>query len=129
MRHDAIKIELKRIESCDNDFVDTDVWVGGYMQRTQTSVVVVHLNKEIEGLIEQLNSSKKMLEETEIKLNEVNFDLRKEKRVCDRISVALRLFSNGLQKMTSTSVDQVYIYIYIFVFMHVYIYIYIYIHT
>jgi hypothetical protein len=47
MRHDAIKMELKRIESCDNDFVDTDVWVGGYMQRTQTGVVVVYINIHI----------------------------------------------------------------------------------
>lgn len=77
------------------------------MQRTRTHIVVVHLNKEIEALTDQLNVLKEVIEEIETKMSKVNFDLRKERRVCDRICTALRYFSLVIQSMTSTPVDLV----------------------
>ena len=106
-RHNLLAKELQRIESCDTDYIDTDVWVGGYMQRCRKVEVVKHMRKEVENSTGELVDLPEKLETFMKQAIEINGALRKEKRLCHRMSVTLVIFREALDMMISVPADRV----------------------
>lgn len=100
------EIAIDGAYSTDNEFIDTDVYMGGYMQRCRVTEVIAHLSKELKRSSVQLIDLPIELEESQKKANEMRLTLRKERRICDRLFIALRIFEECLKAMTALSPDQ-----------------------
>lgn len=104
-RIDALKREINRIRNHNDEYVDTDVWVDGVLQRLKTQDLKNHLNRE---LMDNENKKKTAIQE----LNDARDGIihcsdriSLTRRNCDKIGIAAKSFQKSYQRYAAVTVS------------------------
>jgi hypothetical protein len=104
VRVTAVKKELRRLKFHSHEFIDSDVWMPGVMQRNKTVELKKHLNEEVAREVEKIKVVTDEKDDLIFEINEVTDNLSRYIRDCDKMTVAEKSFSRTYQKFSAVSV-------------------------
>lgn len=106
-RIDAINKELKRIKDHTSEFVDTDVWVEGVMQRVRNVDLKKYLNKELEIASQKKHENHQSILDLNEKLNLCSDQVALTRRDSDKIGMAAKSFMKTFQKYAAVTIADI----------------------
>lgn len=106
-RLDSLGIERKRLKTHTALFVDSDVLMEGVMQRVATKTLKKHLKGCYAKCEEEIEDYDKQIAEIQVNIQTEASKQEKVIRDCNRLSVGVRLFTQGLKMVQKHSLATV----------------------
>ena len=91
--------EEKRLLSCPDVFVDTDVWTPGYMQRLKRTTLLNNMTKERQNAETALQKLTNDIEANFNRCKELSYIMKRERNAAERLSAGSKAFKAVLYKM------------------------------
>ena len=91
--------EEKRLGSCPDNFVDTDVWTPGYMQRLKRITLLSSMTKERQNAEDALQKLTNDIEANLNRCKELGYAMRREQNAAGRLSAGVKAFKAVLYTM------------------------------
>jgi len=105
-RFDTITKEREKIRQHKGKTIDTDAWVEGVMQRSQTKELKAHLKEEAKREAEKVAEVRQEMRDAMEKMFKIEDEISNSKRDSDKIGIACKSFMREYKKFNSVPLSQ-----------------------